>query len=68
MILSSLLLGGCAAPVTEPVLSDPSAPARYRTIQAAQQNPPVRKVTIQVPERIENGVRKVPTTVELEFP
>ena len=69
MIPLLLLLAGCAsAPGPEPLTVDPHVQESYWAIQAAQQQPRPRKIPILLPERIEDGAKRVPTVIELEVP
>ena len=69
--LSFLLLTGCAAP-TAPTPAEVRANAavkeRYWRMQAAQQSTPHRSVPILQPERVDDGARRAPTVIQLDYP
>ena len=71
MIFIPLLLAGCAtppAPTPEALHANSAVKERYWAIQEAQRNPRVTKVPILLPERVEDGAKRVPKLIELEFP
>lgn len=69
--LSLLLITGCAtppAPFTDELRVNAAVKERYWRMQATQQTGPRRSVTIWLPERVEDGARRVPSFIQLEYP
>ncbi|MDD3179502.1 MAG: hypothetical protein PHQ04_04040 [Opitutaceae bacterium] len=69
--LSLLFLVGCTtppAPTPDEVRANAAVKDRYWRMQAAQQTGPHRSVPILQPERVEDGARRVPTVIQLEYP
>lgn len=69
--LSFLLLSGCTtppAPTPEEVRTNAAVKERYWRMQAAQQVPPQHRVSVLQPQRVEDGARRVPTIIQLDYP
>lgn len=69
--LSFLLLAGCItppAPNPDEVRINAAVKERYWAMQAAQRQRPARIVNVLQAERVEAGARRVPATIQLEYP
>ena len=69
--LSLLLITGCITsppPKPDELRANAAVKERYWRMQAAQQTGPRRSVAIRLPERIEDGARRVPTFIQLNHP
>lgn len=69
--LSLLLITGCTtppAPSPDELRANATVKERYWRMQAAQQSGPRRSVAIRLPERVEDGARRVPTVIQLDYP
>ncbi len=61
-------LAGCAAKPSPTVQSNPAVKMRYWATQAANRERIPLFLPVQVPERTEDGVRRVPSTEILVLP
>ncbi|MBS0661682.1 MAG: hypothetical protein JSR48_00330 [Verrucomicrobia bacterium] len=71
LTLFLVVLGGCATPpvpAPDEVRVNAAVKERYWAIQAGQRVPRGTKVPILMPERVEDGVMRVPRTIELDYP
>ncbi|MEN9404002.1 MAG: hypothetical protein RL091_2705 [Verrucomicrobiota bacterium] len=69
--LSLLLITGCTTPPPpkpDELRANAAVKERYWRMQAAQQIGPRRSVAIRLPERIEDGARRVSTIIQLDYP
>lgn len=69
--LSLLLITGCTTPSTlslDELRANAAVKGRYWRMQAAQQTGPRGSVAIRLPERVEDGARRVPTIIQLDYP
>lgn len=69
--LSLLLITGCTtppAPSPDEVRANSAVKERYWRMQAVQQTGPRRSVAIRLPERVEDGARRVSTVIHLDYP
>lgn len=69
--LSLLLITGCTTPPPpkpDELRANATVKERYWRIQATQQTGPHRSVTIRLPERVEDGARRMPSIIQLDYP
>ena len=73
-LLFSLVLTGCTSTRRRAPGADDARRAgqaiesRYWELQNAQRHAPVRLVPLQIPECVEDGAQRVPTTIYLRYP
>jgi len=71
LLLNLLILSSCATPpvpTPDEVRVNAAVKERYWRMQAAQRTGPHRTVPILQPECVENGARRVPTLIQLDYP
>lgn len=69
--LSLLLCAGCAHPAAPTPAVNQAVKGRYWAIQEAQRQsppPPVARIRLRQPARLEDGALRVPSTVEIVLP
>lgn len=71
LLLSLLLITGCTtppAPSPDELRTNAAVKERYWRMQTAQQIGARRSVAIRLPERVEDGARRVSTVIQLNYP